>query len=505
MFRKHHQILKSTLLYLLIALFGLPQVKAQTIDVNTRCRQAYNDIIALRFDDARALINNEKRANPQNLYTIYLENSIDFLTLFMNENKSCYHKIEERENDRLDLLDRLPDNNPHKQYLKANINLQWAIAKLKFHDYLSSALGIRRSYLLINENTQQFPDFKPQQITLGVLHIIIGMIPDQYQWILSLISMEGTVPQGEQELYNILDQADNDDSLQYLQSEILFYLGFTEMNLGLDKTKKKTLMSRLAPCAKHNLMLTFLNANMLARSGYNDSALQLLDSALLWKGYYSFYYLHYLKGEYRLRKLDSGAMTDYKYYTAHFPGVNFIKDALRKAGWCYLIQGDTSGYHEMMEKVLQFGATIVDADKEADKEALSAKIPNVALVKARLLFDGGYNMEARQVLKNADNSLFRGEDYLERLYRLGRIEQKSNHFKSAKNYYINTIEKGKSSSRYFAGNAALQLGNIFEMEQNYPMALKYYQISRNLDFDEYETSIKDKAKQGIKRIEAVEK
>ena len=497
--------MKPILLYLFLALTGLTHLTAQTVEVNTRCRRAYHDIIALRFDDARELISNEKTANPQNLYPIYLENSIDFLTLFMDENESYYHKIEEREDDRLNLLDKLPDNNPYKKYLKANINLQWAIAKLKFHDYFSSALGIRRSYLLINENKQQFPDFKPQQITLGVLHIIIGMVPDRYQWILSLISMEGTVPQGEQELYSSLNQADTDSSLRYLQPEILFYLGFTEMNLGLDKTKKKALMVRLAPFADHNLMLTFLNANMLARSGYNDRALQLLDSALLWKGYYPFYYLHYLKGEYRLRKLDSGANADYRYYATHFPGGNFIKDAWRKSGWCYLMQGDTSGYFVMTVKVLQSGTTDVDADKEAQKEALSAKVPNVTLIKARLLFDGGYNTEAGQVLKNADSSSFNREDKLERLYRLGRIEQKSNHFKSAKRYYIITIEKGKNSTRYFAGNAALQLGNIFEMEQNYPLALKYYQICRDLDFDEYETSIKDKAKQGIKRIEVVEK
>ncbi len=496
--------MKLSLLYILFILIGLTPVKAQTVDVNTRCQHAYNDIIALRFDDARALINKEKVANPQNLYTTYLENSIDFLTLFMDENETYYNKIEDREDRRLDLLSKLPDNNPYKKYLQANINLQWAIAKLKFHNYFSSALGIRRSYLLLDKNRQQFPDFKPQQITLGVLHIIIGMVPDQYQWILSLVSMEGTVPQGEQELYNILDQADNDSSLQYLKPEILFYLGFTEMNLGLDETKKETLMIRLTPYTNHNLMLTFLNANMLARSGYNDKALQLLDSALLWKGYYPFYYLHYLKAEYRLRKLDTKAATDYRFYTMHYPGINFIKDAWRKTGWCYLIQGDTLGYRTMMKKVLHNGVTDVDADKEAQKEALSAKIPNVTLVRARLLFDGGYNAEARQVLANADTLGFTAEDKLEILYRLGRIEQKSNHFETAKSYYISTIEKGKNSTRYFAGNAALQLGNIFEMEQYYPLALKYYQICRNLHFNEYETSIKDKAKQGIKRIESRE-
>ncbi len=493
--------MKPFVLYILVYLVGLPPVKAQTVDVNKRCQHAYTHIIALQFEDAKKLINREKTENPQNLYTTYLENSIDFLTLFMDENESYYSKIEHREDIRLNLLDELPDSNPYKKYLQANINLQWAIAKLKFHDYFSSALGIRRSYLLINENRERFPNFKPQQITLGVLHIIIGMVPDRYQWILSLISMEGTVPQGEEELDNILDKADIDSSLQYLKPEILFYLGFTEMNLGLDKTKKQQLMTRLAPYTRHNLMLTFLNANMLARSGNNDKALQLLDSALLWKGYYPFYYLHYLKGEYRLRKLDLGASTDYRFYTAYYTGVNFIKDSWRKTGWCYLLQGDTAGYRVMMNKVLENGSLDVDADKEAQKEALEIKIPNVVLIKTRLLFDGGYNERARQLLVVADTTNYSGDEILERLYRLGRIEHKSNNYKAAKKYYIKTLEQGKNSSRYFAGNAALQMGNIFEMENNYPMALKYYQICRNLDFDEYETSIKDKAKQGIKRIE----
>ncbi len=495
--------MKPVLLNILFAFFAVSATNAQTVTINDNCKQAYNKIIALQFNDARKLIDKEKINNPNNLYTVYLENSIDFLTLFMDENEARYDEISDREDERLELLDNLPDNSPYKKYLQANINLQWAIAKLKFHDYFSSALGIRRSYLLVVENREAFPQFKPQLITLGVLHIIIGMVPDQYQWILSLISMEGTVPQGEQELYSMLAETNFNSNLQYLKPEVLFYLGFIEMNLGLDSVKKQDLLTQLTPYAHGNLMLTFLQVNMYARSGNNDRALQLLDSALMWKGYYPFYYLHYLKGTYRLRKLDTGAKNDFQFYANHYPGVNFIKDAWRQAGWSYLLQGDTTGYFAMMTKVLQQGVTDVDADKEAEKEARLGTVPNITLLKARLLFDGGYNRQARLLLTFADTTGYSGDEKLERWYRLGRIEQKSNHFKAAENYYVKTIAYGKSSKRYFAGNAALQLGNMFEMEKNYPMALKYYRICRNLDFDEYETTIKDKAKQGIKRIEAV--
>jgi len=493
--------LKTGVIFLLLILLPTPRATAQEIIIEKHCRDAYTEVINLKFEDARILIEQEKEDNPENLYPLYLENYIDFLSLFIGENELLFNKIEDHESERLDLLDQLPDNNPYKNYLKANIRLQWAIAGLKFQNYFSSALDIRRSYILIKENREKFPEFKPQLITSGVLHIIIGMVPDQYQWILSLISMEGNVSQGEEELYRALEIIKNNNNLNYLEPEVLFYLGFMEMNLGLDKNKKELLLETLTPFTNNNLLLTFLKANMLARSDRNDEALELLNKATQWKGYYPFTYLYYLKGEYRLRKLDQTAPKEYRYYINHFEGINFIKDAWRKTGWSYLINGDTTGYLEVMKKVLTAGETNVDADKDANKEALSGKIPNVVLLKVRLLSDGGYFDKARALLKNNDLSGFSKEDKIEQLYRLGRIEQKTKNTANSKKYFVKTIKAGKNSKRYFAGNAALQLGMIFESEKDYPSALKYYRLCRELDFDEYETSIKEKAKQGIKRIE----
>jgi len=226
------------------------------------------------------------------------------------------------------------------------------MAGLKFQNYFSSALDIRRSYLLIKKNSQAFTDFKPQLITKGVLHIIIGMVPDQYSWILSLISLEGSVPQGEEELSTALRIVQNNQGLNYLEPEVLFYLGFMEMNLGLDESRKQMLLEQLSPYTEYNLMLTFLKANMLARSARNDEALQLLENITHWTGYHPFYYLWYLKGEYKLRKLDTDAGKDYQYFTLRFKGINFIKDAWRKTGWSYLLKGDTATYRNMMKKVL---------------------------------------------------------------------------------------------------------------------------------------------------------
>jgi len=494
----HHRYI---ILFFLVSLLSLSSATAQKVTVNNRCRQAYTKIIELRFDDAQTLIDKEKQDNPDNFYPLYLENYIDFLTLFIDENESLFDQIKDREDDRIEQIDLLPDDNPYKNYLKANIKLQWAIAGLKFQNYFSAAIDIRSSYVLIKKNREQFPAFKPQLITLGVLHIIIGMVPDQYQWILSLISMEGTVPQGVDELNRALINTQLNKQLAYLEPEVLFYLGFTEMNLGLDANRKEQFSDQLSPFTENNLLLTFLKANMLARLGHNEAALQLLNAATRWNGYHPFYYLYYLRGEYRLRKLDSDAATDYLYYTSHFKGINFVKDAWRKAAWSYLIKGDTATYLQLMKKALSEGKTEVDADKEANEEAISKKIPSTIFIKARLLFDGGYYNRARQQLMLADTSNFSIEEKLEWCYRLGRIEQKTGNINKAKKYFRRAIEQGQDSKRYFAGNAALQLGTIFESEGDFSSATKYYRLCRSLDFIEYEMSIKSKAKQGIKRIE----
>jgi hypothetical protein len=485
---------------ILILVFSNILLFAGKVEVNDRCKKAYTEIISLRFSNADSLLNVERRENPDNLFVDYLQNYIDFLKVFISEDEQLYERLKDNKGSRIDKLEDLSDNDPYKKYLIGNIRLQWAMAGTKFGDYFSTAMDIRRSFLLMRNNIRKFPDFRPQYITMGVLHIIIGMVPEKYNWILSLISLEGSVEQGTEELNEALAACDHDAEMDYLKPEILFYIAFTEMNLGLDEDNKEALMKALKPYAEDNLLLGFLRANMLMRSARNDEALQLLSYLNALKGYYPFYYLHYLEGETKIRKLDVRAEEDYKLFIEKFNGVNYLKDAQRKIAWCYLLSGDTAGYYTNISKVKEIGDDFVGVDREAQKEAVSGVIPNITLLKVRLLFDGGYYEKARAVLLSSSENSFSQEELLEKLYRMGRIAQESGAWEQAAEYYVRTIETGKGSKRYFAGNAALQLGRIYETEGDKTMALKYYKICQDLDFDEYETSIKEKAKQGEMRI-----
>ena len=383
-----------------------------------------------------------------------------------------------------------------------NIYLQWAVARLKFKEYVTAAIEINKAYRLLEKNAEMFPEFVPNKISLGVLHIMIGMVPEKYQWLLNIISMKGSVVQGREELIYVLEQSNQNEIYRYLRAETLFYLGFIDLNIKPNPDQLVFLLSELELNRKDNLLLSYLSINILMRTGQNDKALLVFDETKEMKDYFPFYYLKYLTGECYLRKLNAHqALENYTIFLSDFDGKNYIGDAWRKIGWAALLQNDTSSYFNYLSKVIEFGNDEVDIDKEAKKEASSEEIPNIELIKSRLLFDGGYYEKADSILNEIKVANLSSEEKIEWQYRRARVAHKLGNIENAKSYYIETIETGSWSKKYYAGNSCLKLGEIYELENNKVKALFYYNLCLNLKFDEYENSIHAKAKTGIERLE----
>jgi len=135
-----------------------------------------------------------------------------------------------------------------------------------------------------------------------------------------------------------------------------------------------------------------------------------------------------------------------------------------------------------MQNVLTYGITSIDADKSAEREAKNEIIPNVELLKCRLLTDGGYYSKAQNILINLVDAKLPLVDKVEKNYRLSRIFQEIKNYPKAKKHYAITIELGSSLSAYYAANAALKLGNIYEIENDTIRAIHYYNVCLDMDF-----------------------
>jgi len=164
------------------------------------------------------------------------------------------------------------------------------------------------------------------------------------------------------------------------------------------------------------------------------------------------------------------------------------------------LQGNIVAAQNARNNVLRKGSTDADADKQALKEAKSGKWPNILLLKARLLNDGGYNKEALLLLnEKSEENFAKVEDKLEFMYRLGRVNDDLGNFPEAIRFYQQTIQYGESSSEYYAARAALQEGMIYEKKGDKLLAIRFYQRCLDMEDHDYKNSLDQKAKSGIAR------
>jgi tetratricopeptide (TPR) repeat protein len=251
--------------------------------------------------------------------------------------------------------------------------------------------------------------------------------------------------------------------------------------------------------------MIFVRASILARAGKTDEAIQNLLKYHPDADEFPFYYLDYLTGLNKLNRLDPDADHYFIRFLKNFRGQNTIKSGYQKLAWTFLLKENVVKYKEYIGKALTRGNVLMDNDLQASREANSGEIPNVILLKARLLSDGGYPDRAIHVLldQSVKSYIKSPKDLLEYNYRLGKIYQLSGDLTSSLKYFEITIKEGIGQPWYFAENAALQSGIIFEQKKDYQNAAKYYRLCLTMKNTEYKKSLDQKARLGLKRLNAV--
>ena len=156
-----------------------------------------------------------------------------------------------------------------------------------------------------------------------------------------------------------------------------------------------------------------------------------------------------------------------------------------------------------MDSCRVYGNTVTDEDASAMKEAEGTTVPHSGLLGARLLFDGGYYSKSLARLTAVDQNTLNSDQQLEWEYRYGRVLHEMGRVEEALQKYDRTIALGADSPRYYACNAALKCGELYERQQDYDRAAEYFGLCLKLRPDEYQASIHQKAKAGLLRIDGL--
>jgi tetratricopeptide (TPR) repeat protein len=164
------------------------------------------------------------------------------------------------------------------------------------------------------------------------------------------------------------------------------------------------------------------------------------------------------------------------------------------------LKGDEGYYSTLMAKTRNSGYLYHERDKQAVNEA-NTLTPNINLLKARLLFDGGYLAKSLDLLSASKADDFNNiKDKTEYFYRLGRVNDRLEKDDLALSNYQNAINTGKYLKYYYAANAAVQMGKIYERKKNNAKAKSSFNIAISMKDHEQENSIENEAKQGLKRM-----
>ena len=500
-----NSILQSKLLFVILFQFIVLHNGHSTsyFLFNDKVENAYTAVLNLRLTEAQGLTRQLRSSDPDNLAIDFIEDYSDFLKVYLSEDRNIFKQLEVHEDQRLDRLSKLYKDptfrSPYTKYVHAEILLHWGLIQLKFGNYISCFNRIKKAYRLLNDNQKEYPQFSPNLKSLSILHALLSAVPDELKWILKTLGgMEGNIDQAKFELEQVLVYSSR---TQYIfKNEAIAIYGLIMAHFDNDPASAWDLLQKSALNPAQSPLIAYIFSSLALKNGDNDQAIEFLQATPKGAMYYTFPYLDFMLGLAKLRRLDADAPVYLHKYITEFKGIHFIKECYQKLAWSELLQGNANGYAQYMRNVKKYGAHVVDEDKQALRESDRGIIPQVTLLKARLLSDGGYYRRALDLLESETGLLLQPDYSLEANYRLGRIYHLEKKYAQAIPFYQQAIEKGVNSSTHYACASSLYIGTIYETQKNFRLARLYFQKCLDITSGDYTSSLHQKAKAGLNRL-----
>ncbi len=424
---------------------------------------------------------------------------MDCLAIFIGERSDTYQRLKKKKEHRLNAIRKGDSGSPYYLYTQADIHLQWAIARVKFEDYFQAVMEIKKAFYLLTRNAERFPGFMPNKKNLGILHALVGTVPDQFRWGLRLLGMSGTISQGRAEIEEVLHYTDHHDFV--FRDEVYVMYAYLLLHLENKGEDAWAVLQRAKLDEKTNPLACFVMANVAMQTARNDHAIEILEHKPTGSAYFPFPYLSFMEGVAKLNRGDDHADQYLKSFLRNTKGRHYIKEAYQKLAWHAVMNDRPELYQRYMVACKKQGAAVIDEDISALNEARLGQLPDKHLLTARALFDGGYYHRAAQYLNTVPPQRYQHKRLnLEYHYRLGRILHALQQHSAALSYYDQTIQKGRHEGYYYACNAALMSGIIYEIQRDFDRAANYYELALQMHPDQYRASLHQKAKAGALRI-----
>ncbi|SJZ72491.1 tetratricopeptide repeat protein [Sediminibacterium ginsengisoli] len=494
--------MKKVLLSIAAVCFSFAVVKAEKVfEFNSTCQQAYQELTKLKINSGIALAEKARQQNPDNLIPLLLESYADFYVLFFNEDPAEYAVRYPKFLQRIEAVQEGPKTSPFYNFCVASMRVHKAATAIKFGHTWEAGWDFRRAFQAIKENKKQYPTFAPNDLLYGALQAVIGTIPKGYKFIASLFGMSGSLTEGMKTVRGFVYS--NDPWAKMMANEANFMYPYLLFYMENKKEEALQFVQQRRLDLVNNHLHAYMAANLALNNKQADYTRSIIQNRNTSDEYLKVGVWDFEMGFAKLYHLDTQEGARYmESFLAQFKGKFYVKDAYQKLSWCYYLQGNMKAAEAARKNVLAKGATDSDADKQALKDAKTGVWPDITLLKARLLNDGGYHHEALGLLHGKSEHDFpKEEERLEFTYRVARIYDDLGRDDDAIQAYLVAIRIGENRKEYFAARAALQVGQIYESKGQKATAISYYRKCLDMGDHEYKNSLDQRAKSGIARCE----
>lgn len=448
--------------------------------------RAYDLIFELDLAGVHKLLPNPKAADE-----IYVASLAECIELLLEEDGEKYTEYEELYEQR---REKRSKSSPADFFLQAELSIQWAFVYFKFGHEFDAALSLRDAYTITAEGRRRYPNYDALKKTAAFLEVIVGSVPEKYNWVLSLLGIQGSIDTG----LTLFEALHASTTPLRRESDMLHAMVRCYV---LQQAEQASILFDQARQEHPSPLANFLAASVAIKNSETDKALQLLQP-LDTLTTFTIDYVSYLLGEVYLFKAEYlNSITAYRKFLNHYKGQNNIKDATYKIGLCYWLNGNVNDAHASFRAARNAGREVTEADKYAARSLAEDELPHPKLAQARYYTDGGYYDEARRTLDNiATTDLLTKRDEIEFFYRKARLSHKTYKFDAAKKDYQVVIERNGNANWYYAPNACLQMGYILVYEKNNELAEEYFEMALSYKKHEYKNSIDTKARSAIAQL-----
>lgn len=491
----------SALRVLLIGLVFLgmsPDGKADFV-FNARLAKGFDAAARMEVGLAEQLAAAEKAENPGNTLVVLLDDYIDFYRLILDENQGRYESREKLVAGRIKRVLADKQDSPWKHHIVAEIELHWTVLHAARRNYVSAIMALNKAKKSVQHNEEFFPNFLLLNKTKGLLDLVFGSVPEQYKWLTEGVGFKGDIQTGLRRFKKLVDELPGSDYRCFAAESRLFY-GYMMLALKEDKPAAFSYFNHPGNDPSKNLLACFFIGNNACLVGKIDLGIEVLKNRPRATTYLNLAYFDYAMGSLLVYQFDPKAASYLQAYLKQQDYQDFKKDAALRLMWFYKLEGNLAAAEQARLWVKKLGRAATEKDKQALQEAESKNERNLMLLKARVLYDGGYFERAETLLEGHQPENLNKADQIEYYYRLARSKHDQGKTFEALQPYTECVKLGSNDGNYLPANACIQLGLIYEKRKDWERSRFYFNKCLTYDKHNYTMPLHTKAKAGLKRL-----